>query len=33
MNFKNVGATYKCRILKFKIQKILLNKKDAEFYV
>ena len=28
--FKNVGITYKSRILKFKIQQKVFNKKDAE---
>ena len=30
---KNVSANYKSRIWKFKIQKNILNQKDAEFYV
>ena len=30
MHFKNVVITYKCKILKFKIQQKVFNKKNAE---
>ena len=33
MHLKNVGVTYKSKILKFMIQQKMFDKKDAEWYV